>query len=239
MSTVEHAVIAAAGFGSRLGRGHPKCLVEFRGQTLLQRQLALLEDVPDVRIVVGFEEQAVIEEARRHRADILVVRNPAYASTTTLGSYALGARHLRKPCLFMDADILFEPDSFKNFVESCAEPLIIGYTEAKTVDAVFVTLEDERVTSFSRQQRTPFEWANIACLPAGHCERGSGSVYEHLSPNLPLRSQYVDSFEIDRPEDLTLAEERYIGHLSLAASQQGAAAVRAVQAAGHFERRQP
>ncbi|GMA41073.1 hypothetical protein GCM10025883_31180 [Mobilicoccus caccae] len=201
----------------------------------MQRQLALLDTVPDVRIVVGFEEQAVIDEARRHRPDILVVRNPAYASTTTLDSYALGARHLGQSCLFMDADILFEPGSLGNFVTSCDDAPVIGYTDAKTVDAVFVAVESELVTSFSREQRTPFEWANIAFLPPGYCEGGARSVYEHLSPRLPLRGRYIDSYEIDRPEDLEMAEKGYIGLLAVAAAQQGAAASSAAQAAAHLE----
>lgn len=236
MSSVEHAVIAAAGFGSRLGRGMPKCLVEFRGRTLLDRQLELLADVPDVRVVVGFRERDVIAHARALRPDVTIVRNPAYASTTTLTSYALGARYLRWPALVMDADIVFEPASFAAFLDAAAQamahhpspavcPPLIGYTDAKTEDAVYVTVtrnenetqnqnnneSNNEITGFDRQSATPYEWANIALLPPGYCETGTGAVYERLSGDLPLPAAYVDSYEIDRPGDLDVAQARFSG----------------------------
>lgn len=211
MSPVEHAVIAAAGFGSRLGRGYPKCLVEFRGRTLLERQLELLVQVPDVRVVVGFREHEVIAHARQVRNDILVVRNPAYATTTTLTSYALGARHLTEPTLFMDADILFEPASFQEFLAACTDAPLVGYTTARTVDAVYAQIDDGQVQRFSRERISDFEWANLAYLPAGYCETGDGSVYERLTQDLPLPAHLVDSFEVDRPTDLDLAEREYVG----------------------------
>ncbi|MBK8074491.1 MAG: NTP transferase domain-containing protein [Kineosporiaceae bacterium] len=226
MSSVEHAVIAAAGFGSRLGRGMPKCLVEFRGRTLLDRQLELLAEVPDVRVVVGFRERDVIAHARALRPDVTIVRNPAYASTTTLTSYALGVRYLRWPALVMDADIVFEPDSFAAFLDAAAQamahqpspalcPPLIGYTDAKTEDAVYVTVDgagsEAMITGFARQVATPHEWANIALLPPGYCETGTGAVYERLSGDLPLPAAYVDSYEIDRPGDLDVAHARFTG----------------------------
>jgi choline kinase len=211
VSPVEHAVIAAAGFGSRLGRGYPKCLVRFRGRTLLERQLELLEQVPDVRLVVGFCEHEVVAHAREVRPDVLVVRNPAYATTTTLTSYALGARHLAGPTLFMDADILFEPASFAAFLAACTRAPLIGYTHARTADAVFVDVRDGHVRGFSRDVVSPFEWANLAFLPPSYCERGEGSVYGQLALDLPLAATFVDSFEVDRPADLALAEREYVG----------------------------
>ncbi len=60
MSNVKHAVIAAAGLGSRLGLGKPKCLLEVDNKPLIEYQLKLLKNVADVRVVVGFEEHLVI-----------------------------------------------------------------------------------------------------------------------------------------------------------------------------------
>ncbi|GAB48119.1 NTP transferase domain-containing protein [Mobilicoccus pelagius] len=230
MPSVDHAVIAAAGFGSRLGRGHPKCLVEFRSRTLLDRQLELLADVPDVRIVVGFQEELVVEHALALRADVTIVRNPAYASTTTLISYEMGARHLASPCLFMDADIVFERESFRRFVARAAEaegPLV-GYTDAKTADAVYVSVVGNAVTGFSRADVTPYEWANLAYLPAHYCEGGNGSVYAHLSKDLPLMGAHIVSHEIDRIEDLDYALTH---HPLEGVERQGEAAQRIVESA--------
>lgn len=208
MSLVKHAVIAAAGLGSRLGRGHPKCLLDIRGLTVLERQLRLLADIPDVRVVVGFEELQVIEAARKVRPDIVFVRNAAFRSTTTLQSYAMGATGLTDNCLFMDADILFEPTSFGSFLGICqAEAPLIAVTQAKTTDAVYTELKDGRVINFSRTEPRELEWANLCWLPPRYCEVGGGAVFERLAYDLPLRHHIIESFEIDTPDDYVHALE--------------------------------
>ncbi len=209
MPVVEHAVIAAAGLGSRLGMGMPKCLVEVEGRPLIAFLLERLVGVPDVRIVVGFQEEDVIKAARSLRSDLVFVRNPAFRTTTTLQSYAVGARYLQTPCLFMDADIFFEATTFETFLKACESGCpLIGVTETKTADCVYVKRRsDGRVTQFSREDPEPFEWANLAWLPPGYCERGSGAVFERLSEDLPLASHEVTSYEFDTVQDL----ERVLG----------------------------
>lgn len=208
MPIVEHAVIAAAGLGSRLGLGRPKCLLEIDGISLIQAQLALLKDVPDVRVVVGFEEHAVIQEVRAHRPDAIFVRNPAFRSTTTLQSYAMGAKGLVSPCLFMDADIWFEPRSFSQFLDACGQTTpLLAVTEAKTVDAVFAHLEHDRVVRFSRVDPAPYEWANLSWLPPAYCEVGEGAVFERMERDLPIASQKIISYEVDREADLEGARD--------------------------------
>jgi choline kinase len=213
MPLVEHAVIAVAGLGSRLGLGKPKCLVEVAGRRILEWQLELLREVPDVRLVVGYQEQEVIETAFRLRRDLTLVRNPAYRTTTTQQSYWLGARYLEDPCLYMDGDIIFERESFHAFLESAAlHAPLIGITPAKTQQAVFASVVEgphapfRSVTGFSRTQQTPWEWANIACLPQGLLEENGRDVFSRLALHLPLRAQSVEAFEVDTEADLEQAE---------------------------------
>jgi choline kinase len=208
MPLIEHAVIAAAGLGARLGRGHPKCLLKIHGKTLLERQLALLEEVPDVRVVVGFEEQQVVAAALKIRPDIIFVRNAAYRSTTTLHSYALGAAGLTSSCLFMDADILFEPNSFREFLTACDWlQHLIAITKAKTQDAVYTRVDNGQVVEFMRDDVQEFEWANLCMLPPAYCETGDGAVFERFKTDLPLPCKEVESFEVDTPSDLNFALE--------------------------------
>ena len=207
MSVVKHAVIAAAGLGSRLGLGKPKCLIEISGEPLLAQQLKLLKDIEDVRVVVGFEELAVIELAYKIREDVIIVRNPAYRSTMTIQSYALGAQFLKEPCLYMDADIYFEPESFNSFITHCKyDEMLIAITSSKTMDAVYVHKDNnDKINEFSREKWAPFEWANLAWLPPKYCEGASSAVFERLSQELPLSYREITSFEIDTPEDMAIA----------------------------------
>lgn len=207
MPPVRHAVIAAAGLGSRLGLGKPKCLVEVAGAGLIEHQLRLLKEIADVRVVVGFGEESVIESVLAVRRDVLFVRNAAYRSTTTVKSYADGARFLDDPCLYMDADIYFEPRSFEAFLGACEHSCpLVGITAAKTCDAVYSHLDARRhVAQFSRELPAPFEWANLVFAPPRYFEGADGAVFERLAADLPLASFEVVSYEVDREQDLSRA----------------------------------
>ncbi len=214
MQTAQHVVIAAAGLGSRLGHGKPKCLVEVAGRSILEWQLDLMRDVPDVRVVVGYLEHEVIEAAFKIRSDITIVRNPAYRTTTTQQSYWLGSRYLTESCVYLDGDIIFERASFQAFLRSAAtQAPLIGVTEAKTEQAVFAATEasgDEgglSVTGFSRTERSLWEWANVACLPPGMLEENGRDVFSRLALHTPLPAQAVVCCEVDTESDLTQARE--------------------------------
>ena len=64
MSSIKHAIISAAGMGTRLGLNAPKCLLQFNGISIIQHQLDLLKDIEDVRIVVGFMEESVVKTVK-------------------------------------------------------------------------------------------------------------------------------------------------------------------------------
>lgn len=212
MSSIKHVVIAAAGLGSRLGHGLPKCLVEIEGKTLLERQLALFNDIPDVRIVVGYMEHAVMEAVSRLDRSVIIVRNPDFRTTTTQDSYALGAAGIDGKCVFLDADIVFDAESLETFLAKAAhEPLAIGVTHTKTDDAVFVEVEESAegqmtVLGFSREKHSRYEWANIVCAPGASFHRGRGPVFETLSEMLPATAIPVVSYEVDTEQDLQRAK---------------------------------
>ena len=54
-------IISCAGMGKRLGLGIVKCLVDVDGKPLIIRNLELLDDCDDVRVVVGDQAERVIE----------------------------------------------------------------------------------------------------------------------------------------------------------------------------------
>ncbi len=75
MSSVKSVVISCAGVGSRLGLATTKALVDVGGISIIGRQLEMLRDVEDIRVVVGYQAQDVIIEARKYRNDIIFVYN--------------------------------------------------------------------------------------------------------------------------------------------------------------------
>jgi GTP:adenosylcobinamide-phosphate guanylyltransferase len=210
VSAIEHVVIAAAGLGSRLGHGIPKCLVEVAGRTLIEWQLDLFRHIQDVRVVVGYMEQAVVDAVRRVNDSVIFVRNPRFRETTTQDSLVLGAAGIAERALFLDADIVFDPASMASFLDYAARrPLTIGITEAKTEFAVFArtaaSFADElQIIDFSTD-RQPFEWANVVCAVPGTFAPGQGAVFQTLQRLLPAPARVLMSYEIDTEADLAAA----------------------------------
>lgn len=208
MNTLQHAVIAAAGFGSRLNRGIPKCLVEVNGHKIIEYQLALLRDIPDVRIVVGYHADDVVRFVRRLRPDAKFIVNERFDVTSTLQSYYMGCSDIHDFFLLLDGDIIPQRASFKNFLSCFSCENIIGLAPSTTEDAVFIHCDSlGRVAAFTREEPSPFEWSNIALLHSDYFKNENIYVYQCIEKFLPVRAEIVKRLEIDTPADLQYALE--------------------------------
>ena len=107
------AIILSAGQGSRLGHlvdDRPKCLIEFSGRTLLDRQLDTLEanGVHEAVVVTGFHDE-MIEQAIARRTGGPAVRtiyNPFYKVADNTGSLYMARDELAGDCLVWNGDTL-------------------------------------------------------------------------------------------------------------------------------------
>ena len=206
--SVKHAVISAAGFGSRLELNIPKCLVDIGARKIIDYQLDLLKDIEDVRLVVGFMEDTVMDHVVGIRDDVLFVRNPDYQSTTNSYSLHLATKDLSEPFLTIDGDLLIDPPSFRNFLDRCNNgQSIVGVTETKSEEAVFAHLDGEEKTirAFSLHEESRYEWSGIAYLLNVDVQRNAGFVFREIERFLPLPIQKIACHEIDTPEDLNNA----------------------------------
>jgi choline kinase len=215
MPNPRHAVISAAGLGSRLGMNIPKCLLRLQHRTLIETQLDLLKNIPDVRVVVGYKEMEVIDHVRRNWPDVTFVRNPDYATTSNTHSLRLASQHLTDPFVAVDGDLLLVPASFRAFLDACAmaERSIIGITPRGTEEAIAVCL-DERgwVTGFLRSgepgyEQASHEWCGIAYVKDIRLDENERYVFEELAKHLPLPGQIIECYEIDTPRDLEKAKQ--------------------------------
>ena len=205
---VKHAVISAAGLGSRLELNIPKCLVDIGTRKIIDYQLDLLRDIENVRLVVGFMEDTVIDHVVRIRDDVLFVRNPDYQSTSNSYSLHLATKDLTEPFLTIDGDLLIEPQSFEDFLGCCdGGESIVGVTETKSEEAVFAHLDcgEETVRAFSLDEKSAYEWSGIAYLKNVDIQKNAGFVFREIGRFLPLPIQKIACHEIDTPEDLNNA----------------------------------
>ncbi len=212
MQIIEHVIISAAGTGSRLGMNMPKCLVDIGNKKIIDYILDLVVDIKDVRIVVGFMEERVIDYVRKIRNDVVFVRNPYYQTTSNSYSVHLATRDLNKPFLIIDGDMLIEAESFVKFISECTiSDSLIGITESKTEEAVFVELdENSHLVEFTRERQLKYEWSGLAYLNNIDISKTGGYIYKELERYLPLKTAIIECYEIDTPEDLSLAINKFI-----------------------------
>ncbi len=110
---MDKAIILSAGQGSRLGHltdDRPKCLIDFGGRTLLDRQLDALaaNGVGEAVVVTGFHDH-LVEEALAKRSGSPAVRtvyNPFYKVADNLGSLYIARHELDGDCLVWNGDTL-------------------------------------------------------------------------------------------------------------------------------------
>ena len=216
MSSVKNAVIAVAGVGKRLGLGKPKCLVNVCDKTILEYQLALLKDFENIFLITGFAEDAVMDFASKIRKDIIFVKNPNFQHTKTLGSFYLAAKIIKDYAIFMDGDMIIEPNSFNNFLETASfemkkDVMTIAVSERISDDPVYADVKIDadgamEIYGFSYEKKTAYEWANIVCMSAKLMGNGNSHTFEHLQKFIPAAAAVIDRLEIDTPQDLKIAE---------------------------------
>lgn len=107
------AIILSAGQGSRLGHlttDRPKCLIDFSGRTLLDRQLDMLAvgGVEEAVVVTGFrDDQVEAALARRRGGPHVETRfNPFYKVADNLGTVWLARDAFAGDCLVLNGDTL-------------------------------------------------------------------------------------------------------------------------------------
>lgn len=102
-----HAVILAAGVGTRLGRPFPKSLsVLPSGERILGRQIRLLREagIRAVTVVVGFKMHLIMEEY----PDVFYSYNPVYYVTNTSKSLLHCLQRLDDDVLWMNGDVVYD-----------------------------------------------------------------------------------------------------------------------------------
>jgi choline kinase len=207
---VDTVVICAAGLGSRLGLDTPKCLVKVGNQPLIYYLLKVLEDVKNIRIVVGFKEEEVIACVKAIRSDVVFIRNKNYMSTTNSYSLFLGSRDLSGPFVNIDGDMYLTQQNFDLFCSKINENEdLIAVTKSYTEDAVFVKLDDnQQVIAFSREKISDLEWTGIAYFSNVKISQEGKYVYQEIEKYLPVEAIEIECFEIDTPRDLEILSNK-------------------------------
>lgn len=118
------AIIIAAGSGKSLlplTEDRPKCLLDIKGRTLLERQLESLREcgIHDVVVVRGYQKAKVALSGIRY------YDNDRYEETGELASLFAAEQELDGRVLFLYSDILFDPAVLQKLLRSRADLAIV------------------------------------------------------------------------------------------------------------------
>jgi L-glutamine-phosphate cytidylyltransferase len=115
--TTMRAIILAAGLGSRVREytaDKPKCLLDFGGKTLLQRQLGSLaaNGITDIHLVRGYLSEKIAYEG------ITYHENPDFRDNNILNSLFYAEIALEGNVIVAYSDILFSPEIVEQLLKS-------------------------------------------------------------------------------------------------------------------------
>lgn len=209
MRTPITVVISCAGEGRRLESGKTKALVHVLDRPIIAWHLHMLRHVENIRVVVGYQADDVIEVVSKIRRDIVFVFNRDYKTTGTGSSLTRAAAGVAGDVISLDGDLLVHPQDFNRLLDYPSPCL--GVLPAVSDDPVLVTLQDGPsgpvAKSFVRGPREGLEWSGLARLSIPMIERAKaenladGHVYQMIEPSLPMPIMQIRAREIDTPAD--------------------------------------
>lgn len=224
------AVILAAGTGSRLGIGRPKCLADIGGRPLIAHQLDALRavGVESIVIVVGFEQQQ-IRDAVGESARFVV--NERYWETNSLYSFLMAAELLTGDAYVLNADVLFDERMLWRLEAAGGSALAYDSTSGSDAEHMKLAQRDGMLVEMRKDLRSDrscgenvgvlrLERRAVAdALAAAHglvAHQGLvrdwlGSAINRIAWRHPIRCVDIAGapwVEIDFPQDLRHARER-------------------------------
>jgi phosphoenolpyruvate phosphomutase len=164
------AIVAAAGFEKQLLpliEDKPKCLLDIKGKTILERQIATLNEcnIKEIALVRGYKKEAIT------LPNIRYYDNDRYEDTGELFSLFCAENEMKGRCLVLYGDIIFETAVLQKLLKSPADISLVvdlawydqqqqGHT-APHIKPDLVSLQDPPGKSYLFRYITPDEQNRI------------------------------------------------------------------------------
>lgn len=146
----------------------PKCLIDFNGRSLLDRQLDTLEasGVHEAVVVTGFHDELVGEgiERRTGGPTVRTIYNPFYKVADNTGSLFMAREELAGDCLVWNGDTLVSRDLMRRVIDN-RQPGICVTIDRKDLydeDDMKVVEEDGRLKAIGK--RLPLDRVNAESI---------------------------------------------------------------------------
>ena len=171
---IESAIILAAGKGKRLGNfggARHKSLLKLGDYSMLELSIRKLFSLgfKQVLVIVGHEADLVEQElTSKVTSKIHFVQNLEYANSGNLLSLIKGLEYVDGPCIFMDADIVYEKRILMELLGVAIENRIVTSTPCGSGDEVLVRSMADNVIAISKSLKSNpgelTEYVGIASL---------------------------------------------------------------------------
>lgn len=182
---VKHAVIMAAGMGTRLRTKHadtPKGFLELGGTSLIERSILNLEraGVTDIVIVTGHLAQHYEELAARNEGLIRTVHNPEFADSGSMYSLYCARDLIDDDFLLLESDLVYEARALDVLIESDAPDAILLSGPTNAGDEVYVEAPDGQLVAMSKD-RSKLGSVAGELVGISKISRGLFALMKHLS----------------------------------------------------------
>jgi choline kinase len=207
------AIILSAGQGSRLGHmvdERPKCLIDFNGRTLLDRQLDTLEanGVNEAVVVTGFHDELVSAAIARRSGgpNVRTIYNPFYKVADNTGSLFMAREELAGDCLVWNGDTLVSKELMRRVVGNDRQGICVTIDRKESYDEDDMKVVEGGGRLKAIGKRLPIERVNAESIGL-LAFRGGGAA------------QFRDAIEraIRAPEGTTIWYLRVIHHIAQSA----------------------
>ena len=207
------AIILSAGQGSRLGHmvdDKPKCLIDFNGRSLLDRQLDTLEanGVHEAVVVTGFHDELVQAAiaARSGGPAVRTIYNPFYKVADNTGSLYMAREELAGDCLVWNGDTLVSRELMRRVVDNERQGICVTIDRKESYDEDDMKVVEEAGRLRAIGKRLPMERVNAESIGL-LAFRGGGAA------------QFREAIEraIRTPEGTTIWYLRVIHHIAQSA----------------------
>lgn len=127
------AIILAAGSGKRMGNAtidKPKCMLKFRGKTLLEWQIQTLKDagIEDIAVVTGYKSSLF------KKFGLVEFHNPEWDSSNMVVSLESSKSWLaNETCIISYSDIFYTSNAVESLLNSKEENCIVYYSRWKSL----------------------------------------------------------------------------------------------------------
>jgi choline kinase len=162
------AIVLAAGRGSRLGAltaSRPKCLLPLGSETLLDRQLRLLEyaGIDSTVVVTGYRAGDIAAHVV-NRAAVTLRDNPQHEGTRPLSSLLAACEFFNGDTIILNCDVVFGREALPALLSAEAEFSVLVSRARAAVAHVPARLAGERVVDIGKHVPVAEGDAEFCCI---------------------------------------------------------------------------